>query len=443
MQSVCGISLLVADLKADFRNRLSDALRTGGAEAVVETGDSASTITVMLSGIVDVALVDWSLASRDDFSMIRDSHPGGRLSGTGLVVLSDQLGHEERLLAARAGISSILEKPFKADELATQIRNALKKAEHNRRKDEERKSRFEDASARSQADDLYRVAGEKLARKKYAEAEALLQMAVSGCPNFPQGWKGLSLAKRGLGDIDGSHECLARAATEYAWLGRDEDARECYSKARKALPGIDNPFLAASRRFRRTGDLQRAADLCEKAAESSARDPEISLELAELYINLDRNEAALSLIKPVLRSGDNSRAADLYEKITGLPWLEPAPEQKSAPRKTGPKERRRAKRYLALDMAVSFGFPHGRHPVNDISLVGISFLPESREFSAGEVLTFSLTDMQGVRCKGVKALVRRISPEAVGCEFDTENMPEKTLEKLRSVLPDIKGPERP
>lgn len=110
--------LLIED-DEDIREATAWLLRK--QKYTVDTADNGiDALALLLSGIYDIAVVDWMLPGRDGVSVIREARRAG--IGTPALILTAKTAIGDRVSGLDAGADDYLMKPFASEELFARIR---------------------------------------------------------------------------------------------------------------------------------------------------------------------------------------------------------------------------------------------------------------------------------------------------------------------------------
>ncbi len=114
--------VLVVEDEANIRNLLETILITSDYQ-VVAVGTCKDGITMMLSYVPDLVILDLGLPDRDGLDFIREIR---KEDATPILVLSARNGEKDKVLALDLGANDYVTKPFGNAELLARVRAALR-----------------------------------------------------------------------------------------------------------------------------------------------------------------------------------------------------------------------------------------------------------------------------------------------------------------------------
>jgi len=116
--------VLVVDDEPMLRNLLSRLLRMEGYE-VLEAGDGAAALDVVVTEAPDLVLLDVMMPARDGIDVLGDIR---KTSEVPVILVSALGGEADRVLGLKAGADDYVVKPFSAAELSARIESVLRRA---------------------------------------------------------------------------------------------------------------------------------------------------------------------------------------------------------------------------------------------------------------------------------------------------------------------------
>ncbi len=121
--------VLVVDDSDAMANLAELTLRgLGPGIECLRAADGVAACDILASTPVDLALVDVLMPNMDGIALCRLIRECVRLAGMRLLVISGLLGPETRRELREIGVDGMLEKPFRAEELAERVRALLSPA---------------------------------------------------------------------------------------------------------------------------------------------------------------------------------------------------------------------------------------------------------------------------------------------------------------------------
>ena len=116
--------VLVVDDEPMLRNLLSRLLRMEGYD-VLEAGDGAAALDVVVSEEPDLVLLDVMMPARDGIDVLGDLR---KVSEVPVILVSALGGEADRVLGLKAGADDYVVKPFSAAELSARIESVLRRS---------------------------------------------------------------------------------------------------------------------------------------------------------------------------------------------------------------------------------------------------------------------------------------------------------------------------
>src|SRR5947199_6698103 len=116
--------VLVVDDEPMLRNLLSRLLRMEGFE-VLEAGDGAAALDIVVTEAPDLVLLDVMMPARDGIDVLGDIR---KTSEVPVILVSALGGEADRVLGLKAGADDYVVKPFSAAELSARIESVLRQA---------------------------------------------------------------------------------------------------------------------------------------------------------------------------------------------------------------------------------------------------------------------------------------------------------------------------
>jgi hypothetical protein len=288
--------------------------------------------------------------------------------------------------------------------------------------------------------DHFSKASEFLTLRRYDRAIAEFARAIRLRLLFPEAYRGIAEAFRGQGNLERTSQFMNKAAETHVWLDQHERAREVYDYVRKATPDAPNPYKVVGDHLRGQNDPAEQVRHYRRAAELSPGDVSVGVALARALVDADEREEAARVLAPIVDR------QEVPPEMRGLFLQLRPPDPQAAPRRRGPGmrfldmagggdgvEKRRTGRIPLADYAARLPHVEDTFQVVDISLVGIGFKATNATFAVGQEIAFDLVSMGETKVKKLTAVVKRVSPRVVGCEF--ANDVEAVRAKLKSGLP--------
>lgn len=448
MAGLDSLHIVIAEPNATAREFLQKTLQSAGIGSVRIVADVRESWDSIRQKPPHAAVIDWSIASAADFIILRKMYSAG--VRTPVVIMVRDQTPQDLTRAARAGAAGFINKPFGPRDLIQEIAKAIKRkkpvpsaAPKAPQKAQTTPTPPPDSTtAEAKAKRLFASAWEDLRLRKYDKAQKKLAAALEQMPDFPEAHKGLAEVAKGKGQIDSAMHHLLRASEIYAYTGKAQQAEALFAEVRKAAPDAKNPFKTAGDRLRQKGETNHAVAAYEHAHAISPKDPDIAVNLSEAYMETGQNERAEETLRAVLESvGEIPAAKDLFLKLTGEEWYYGQTSEteghevqildEAVAEKDGA-EMRTHKRLAFADRAIKLPGVQDNLPVIDISLGGLGFKPMSSSFTAGQELRFDLVVMGTVNIKKITAIVRRVSPKIIGCQF--KNLSKRNAKLIKQML---------
>jgi tetratricopeptide (TPR) repeat protein len=339
--------------------------------------------------------------------------------------------------AVRAGAGHFIQKPFGPEELARMVDKAMSEA--GRPVEVSAAKPVEPASASNRLLDE----GLKALEKKDHELSARhFRQLINEGEHLPEAYAGMARSSEQSGDHGSARKYKRLASEEYAGQDMEEEAEALFRELVRDDPAADNPFKSLARRLQESGQIEKSAKALERASVLSPDDEEIFVELSRAYRRLGREDRALEVLRSILERGVDAESLKVaYSEIAGSDWyygkagegpdFEVQIIDAVKPRKNGV-ENRRAERKAFADRAVRLPRVEEHLPVVDISRTGIGFKPMSVRFKNGQHIHFDLVAFDTIKIKKLKAVVRRVSRNVIGCEF--EGLSDEQKFALRKML---------
>ncbi|THB66003.1 MAG: response regulator [Desulfovibrio sp.] len=395
------LRVLVADDDAAFRNRLGRMLTKAGHTVATTAGDPAIIWQSIEKAEPDLAVIEYSLAARKDFSLLRRM-AAYRATAEAARILVVDAEHEQQARDACPRVSAtLLPKEHTPEDLKLALKVALASRGLATGK------RSEDAPA------VFSSALAKLKAKDFTGAVLGFSRAAKLREIFPEAYKGLGLAFEGQGDMDRALRFFAKAVGQYHLADRPESAfkLEEYVRARFPEAGQGIP----------PGDHVPGQDQDALGDET--------MEFLSKSIGLSPQESAESLSVEVEGEDWYCRpAGETKEERETILDTSEDDEDSQEPRQ----ERRKDPRQPLVENFVRLAKRRELYPAVDISSGGIGFKDQGRVFSPGDELVFDVLSMgEEVLMKKVAAQVRHVTKGLVGCCFgELSSRNRKALEQL-------------
>jgi len=114
------MKVLVADDSSTIRAILLDSLRTIGVADIVEAADGNEAISRFNQSRFDLVLTDWKMPGKSGLELLKAIRAKG--SQVPVVMVTCEAEKRWMAVAAAAGVSDYLVKPFKADTLREKLK---------------------------------------------------------------------------------------------------------------------------------------------------------------------------------------------------------------------------------------------------------------------------------------------------------------------------------
>lgn len=318
---------------------------------------------------IDLALIDWELASADAFHVLREV----KSKGVTTPVLIMVPGMESGLITAAMeyGFSSFIPRPIpmhKLNELIVETAQSAPVADTDLEPSNADSAPSTGAAPvprtaqppvkgapsaapktgatgkrpDAQAKELFSEGRRLLREKQFQAATTCFLSALERRSLFPEAVLGLALAHKGLKSLDKSRRLFNKATECYVRASRFEEAIKLFSELRKSDSEVLNPFRVVADALSMNRQHEQALCYYEKASAIDPSDPMVCYALARAYHKLERkHDASLALDRflsanlSLLGRIDLSWAERYYQRLNGAPWSEgggqrPEPNPKAA-----------------------------------------------------------------------------------------------------------------
>lgn len=435
------VGVLVVEPVEQVRDIIGKILAENGYSKVVYAVDTASAMAVLHKHETDVTLMDFGLATSNNFELLD------------AILLDDHLYRHPILLlgrnspmglvddALRLGARDFLKKPFTPYLLMVRLEKILFGNPPKVVK-RDKKAGMEDAHLGEEVTvppDKNLVSQQELAKRLFLDGHALLQQkdydkalkkfAAAARVNtlFPEAYKGLAEVFRQQGNLERSGQFLSKAAETYAWLDKHDEAEEVFHLSQKMDPEAPNPFKTVADHM---GDYVRPTESLqtyERAARLTPKDSSVRVALSRAYAESGEKEKAAETLRPLINKGElPSNMPKGMEHIImrvrkeGNPMRPAGRRQHIVQEFVGAGdgvEKRRAVRIPLAEYAARLPNKEDSFHVVDASSLGIGFKFHGEEFEVGQKLVFDLVTFEGVKARKMQAVVKRVAPSIVGCEW--------------------------
>ncbi len=121
------MKILVVDDFSTMRKVIKNLLKQAGYKNVVEAEDGLSAIKVLKSQPVDFIISDWNMPNMTGLEFLKAVRADSELSGLPFLMVTAEALKDNIVLAAKAGVSNYVVKPFTAEVLNEKIEKILAK----------------------------------------------------------------------------------------------------------------------------------------------------------------------------------------------------------------------------------------------------------------------------------------------------------------------------
>lgn len=116
------LSILVVDDFPTMRRIIAELLRDLGYGNVAEADDGETALPMLQNGQFDLLITDWHMPRMPGIELLRAVRLDPHLGGLPVLMVTEEAKRDQILLAAQAGVSDYVVKPFTAQTLRAKIR---------------------------------------------------------------------------------------------------------------------------------------------------------------------------------------------------------------------------------------------------------------------------------------------------------------------------------
>lgn len=120
---------LVVDDFSTMRRIVKNLLKELGYNNVEEAEDGADALNKLRAGSFDFVISDWNMPNMDGLTLLKEIRADGRLKDTPVLMVTAEATKDNIIIAAQAGASGYVVKPFTAATLGEKLDKIFKKME--------------------------------------------------------------------------------------------------------------------------------------------------------------------------------------------------------------------------------------------------------------------------------------------------------------------------
>jgi pentatricopeptide repeat protein len=349
--------ILIGEKNPIDQRVLANMVLVNGHTPAIFASTTREILDAMEDDAVDLALIDWELASAEAFHVLREV----KSKGVTTPVLIMVPGMENGLIASAMeyGFSSFIPRPIpmhKLNELIVETAQSAPvedttlapsnaggappaagppapqaaQAPAPSGKGAPSVAPITSATGKrpdAQAKELFAEGRRLLREKQFQAATTCFLGALERRALFPEAILGLALANKGLKSLDKARRLFNKATESYVRASRFEEAAKLFSELRKNDSEVLNPFRVVADALSMHRQHEQALCYYEKASAIDPADPMVCYALARAYHKLERKaDASLALDRflstnlSLLGRIDLSWAEKYYQRLNGAPW---------------------------------------------------------------------------------------------------------------------------
>jgi len=121
------IRILVVDDFSTMRRIVRNLLRELGFQHVDEAEDGAAALAALQKCAFDLVITDWNMPRMMGIDLLKAMRAGPQLAALPVMMVTAEAKKEQIVLAARAGISGYIVKPFTAQTLREKLERVFER----------------------------------------------------------------------------------------------------------------------------------------------------------------------------------------------------------------------------------------------------------------------------------------------------------------------------
>ena len=325
---------LLVDHNVDLRKIGTALLREMGFEDIYQARTGTEAWSMIKNYHITTVISAWDLPDMSGLSLLKIIRADLSTSHMTYLLVAESLNKSQVLEAGESGVSGILMKPLAPKLFKTKIKGFLEIKEdpkdiefkkfYEQGKELMTEGRYEDALAAFErllsiyesAEIYYNVGYIKTAQGKYEEAIMAFQKATRIDNSHALAFHKMAEAYNWLGRRNDAQDCFEKAAEIYLDKYMDENAEEALNQALKLNPKTLNVFNSLGILYRRQGKYQEAIRAYRRALKINPTDENIHYNLARVYLGVDNyREARKVLVQALSINAGFDEARDLLESI--------------------------------------------------------------------------------------------------------------------------------
>ncbi len=345
-QDIKELRVLVAEENPVTQRVLSNMILTCGHTPAIYADTPKAVLDTLSNERVDVALVDWNIASADNSALLKELGKARVFDTTPVMLIVPGMEDKHIALAGQYGANHFLPKPIPAHLLADKIAEAVFISSRADSAQDlpagapsapdpldkaiaasQQTPPLDQRSIRAQAKSFFIQGSKALAAQDYSTAVQAFTKALELKPYFPEACKGLGLSYCALGESSKARYYCNKAALIYARASLFENAIKLHAELTEAGIHPSNPFKTLAEAHKTKGNLAKALEYYEHGAALTPADPMIAYNLFLLYRKkMQDNKALTTLVRLLEASRHVTQRRNLvwceraFYKLTGQEW---------------------------------------------------------------------------------------------------------------------------
>lgn len=428
--------ILIMEGNAQRREVFRKALADLGATRILFVSTVRSAIVALKKTPFDLLVLHGDVAQEKDFTLLRAIRRDKILQSLSVVVFHPACSDEVSRSTLEAGASMCIAQSFEPVAVRNVVMAALRSDGPVLTHDVTSVAFPDPVDDAEDAKRLCHTGMELLKKGDYLRAVKIFSAALKRNHTMPEIHVGIGEAYSKLGEAVKAFRFRHVAVVELLLSGQSSHAQMLYRRMGSAPDGMQaklaNPFLLAGKQLLKKGKAEFALRVLEEGSALAPESTRLRKELAETYMLVGETEQAVHILEEVgihshflsqqatqhaeaqvdapashaesTCSGSGETSGDFY-----------CEENSSQPVKW--EEKRSSRRVSLADYSVILGWRDVPHPVVDVSMGGLCFKAEGKDFEHGQIIKCTLVDEDGVRVKKMQAVIRYVGKNRIGVQF--------------------------
>jgi len=118
------MKFLVVDDSSSKRRIIANCLKKLGYDDVVEAESGVAALAEIAKGSVDLLITEWNLPGIDGLTLVKKVRADDRFKQIPILMLTTEAVKEDVIDALKAGVDSVIVKPFTTEVLAEKVKKA-------------------------------------------------------------------------------------------------------------------------------------------------------------------------------------------------------------------------------------------------------------------------------------------------------------------------------